>query len=72
MRSSRRLVQALSKRETHERWPWLAAAAALPSSVALLARLSRGDDLRWEFWAPLPALFWHQTEEWVVPGGFLP
>jgi hypothetical protein len=44
----------------------------MPSSVAVVARASRGADFRWEFWAPLPALFWHQTEEWVVPGGFLP
>jgi Protein of unknown function with HXXEE motif len=23
-------------------------------------------------WASLPLLLWHQTEEWVLPGGFLP
>lgn len=23
-------------------------------------------------WLPLAALLWHQTEEWVWPGGFLP
>jgi hypothetical protein len=50
----------------HGRWPWLAAAGALPATVAV-ARA--GEPLRW---APLPAYFWHQTEEWVWPGGFLP
>jgi hypothetical protein len=53
-------------RETHGRWPWLAAAAAAPSTVAV----ARADDPL--AWAALPALLWHQTEEWVWPGGFLP
>jgi Protein of unknown function with HXXEE motif len=51
---------------THGRWPLLAAAAALPATLALA---SRDDPLAW---APLPVYFWHQTEEWVWPGGFLP
>jgi hypothetical protein len=58
---------------THGRWPWIAAGAALPSTLALAAcRHSLRDDLRWAFWSPLPIYFWHQTEEWVWPGGFLP
>jgi hypothetical protein len=45
----------------------------MPSSVAVLAARERlSDDLRWLLWASLPALFCHQTEEWVFPGGFLP
>jgi Protein of unknown function with HXXEE motif len=51
---------------THGRWPWLAAASALPATAAAV---TRRDAL---FWAPLPVYFWHQTEEWVWPGGFLP
>jgi Protein of unknown function with HXXEE motif len=31
--------------------------------------VARDDPLAW---APLPIYFWHQTEEWVWPGGFLP
>jgi uncharacterized protein with HXXEE motif len=55
---------------THGRWPWVAATAA-PPSTALLAgrRLDRTERI---VWACLPALFWHETEEWVWPGGFLP
>lgn len=60
-------------RPTHGRWPWVAAAMATPSSVALIAARGRlKEDSRWALWAPIPVLFWHQTEEWVVPGGFLP
>lgn len=58
---------------THGRWPWLAAAAAPAATALALAR--RGwlaDELRWTLWLPLPVLLWHQTEEWVWPGGFLP
>jgi hypothetical protein len=51
---------------THGRWPWLAAAGAVPATLAV-ARA--GEPL---VWAALPAYFWHQTEEWVWPGGFLP
>jgi uncharacterized protein with HXXEE motif len=51
---------------THGRWPWLAVAGLAPATLAV----ARTDEpLRW---APLPAYFWHQTEEWVWPGGFLP
>lgn len=61
---------------THGRWPWLAAAAAVPATAVLVARREQlaGDDgaVRWLLWATLPAFFWHQTEEWVWPGGFLP
>jgi Protein of unknown function with HXXEE motif len=58
---------------THGRWPWIAAATA---PFATLAAWQRRDDLArdasWAYWLPLPALLWHQTEEWVKPGGFLP
>jgi hypothetical protein len=58
---------------THGRWPWLAALGAVPATVALVARRERlREDIGWAFWAPLPVYFWHQTEEWVWPGGFLP
>ncbi|HEY4095430.1 MAG TPA: HXXEE domain-containing protein [Baekduia sp.] len=49
--------------ETHGRWPLVAAAAAVPVMAAAVRR----PVLR-----PLAALLWHQTEEWVWPGGFLP
>jgi hypothetical protein len=51
----------------------VAAAAALPATAIYAARLGRlRRELGWAFWAPLPIYFWHQTEEWVWPGGFLP
>jgi hypothetical protein len=50
--------------ETHGRWPLVGAAALAPVSAA--AATSR-PELR-----PLAALLWHQTEEWVWPGSFLP
>jgi hypothetical protein len=59
--------------DRHGRWPLAAAALAGPASAP--ARRERGAALAdggWVHWAPLPALFWHQTEEWVLPGGFLP
>lgn len=49
--------------ETHGRWPVFGAAALLPVSAAAL----KCAGLR-----PLAALLWHQTEEWVWPGSFLP
>lgn len=51
------------RRETHGRWPLLGAAGLMPVSVAAISR----PRLR-----PLAALLWHQTEEWVWPGAFLP
>ncbi len=48
---------------THGRWPLVGAAALPPVSVAAVRRPA----LR-----PLAALLWHQTEEWVWPGSFLP
>jgi hypothetical protein len=46
---------------------------AIPSSLALIAGRHRISERgRWLLWAPTPVLFWHQTEEWVLPGGFLP
>ena len=50
-------------RERHGRWPLVAAASALPATALAVRRPA----LR-----PLAALFLHQTEEWVWPGGFLP
>lgn len=58
---------------THGRWPWVAAACALPATTVFAANRERlRRDLGWAFWSPLPLYFWHQTEEWVWPGGFLP
>jgi len=49
--------------ETHGRWPLVGAAAAAPVTALAIKRT----ELR-----PLAGLLWHQTEEWVWPGGFLP
>jgi hypothetical protein len=49
--------------ETHGRWPLVGAAALIPVTAAAYRRR----ELR-----PLAALLWHQTEEWVWPGSFLP
>jgi hypothetical protein len=49
--------------ETHGRWLLVAAAAVVPVTAVAVRRPA----LR-----PLAALLWHQTEEWVWPGGFLP
>jgi hypothetical protein len=49
--------------ETYGRWPVIGALALIPTSVAALRRPA----LR-----PLAAMLWHQTEEWVWPGSFLP
>ena len=50
-------------RERHGRWPVVAAGALGPvSALAVQEPAVR----------PLAALLWHQTEEWVWPGGFLP
>jgi hypothetical protein len=58
---------------THGRWPWLAAAAAAPATaLAWRRREQLAEDDAWIEWLPLVALLWHQTEEWVWPGGFLP
>jgi uncharacterized protein with HXXEE motif len=65
-----RPARLLDTDRTHGRWPWVAAAAAPLATAALLRRrLGRAE---WALRACLPALFWHQTEEWVWPGGFLP
>ncbi len=50
-------------RERHGRWPLVGAAALAPVTAGAVGRPA----LR-----PLAALLWHQTEEWVWPGGFLP
>lgn len=49
--------------ETHGRWPLVGACAVVPVS----AMAARRPTVR-----PLAALLWHQTEEWVWPGSFLP
>jgi hypothetical protein len=49
--------------ETHGKWPLVAGALLAPTAVLSL----REPRLR-----PLAALFAHQSEEWVWPGGFLP
>jgi Protein of unknown function with HXXEE motif len=49
--------------ETHGRWPVAGALGLIPTSVAAL---------RMPAVRPLAALLWHQTEEWVWPGSFLP
>lgn len=59
--------------DTHGRWPWVAAIAA-PTVTAVSyehrQRFSGGG--RSAIWVSLPVLLWHQTEEWVLPSGFLP
>ncbi|MDO8186282.1 HXXEE domain-containing protein [Conexibacter sp. JD483] len=58
---------------THGRWPWLAGAAAPAATALLVARRSElRADLRWATATAPAALLWHQTEEWLWPGGFLP
>lgn len=49
--------------ETHGRWPLVGAGALVPVSAVALRRATV---------RPLAALLWHQTEEWVWPGSFLP
>src|SRR5437764_15415942 len=49
--------------ETHGRWPVVGAISLLPVTAAA----TRQEGLQ-----PLAALLWHQTEEWVWPGAFLP
>jgi hypothetical protein len=49
--------------ETHGKWPLVGAAALGPVTAFAVSE----PRLR-----PLAALLWHQTEEWVWPGGFLP
>jgi hypothetical protein len=59
-------------RDTHGRWPWIAAAAAPGATVALARGWGRGAALgERAMIASVPLLLWHQTEEWVLPGGFL-
>jgi Protein of unknown function with HXXEE motif len=49
--------------ETHGRWPLVGALGLIPASLAAV-RLPTA--------RPLAALLWHQSEEWVWPGSFLP
>lgn len=51
----------------------MATVAAAPATAAVAANRERlRADGTLEIWAELPALLWHQTEEWVWPGGFMP
>lgn len=63
----------LDPARTHGHWPWAAAGLApLATALAWSERERLAADDAWVYWLPLPALLWHQTEEWFVPGGFLP
>jgi uncharacterized protein with HXXEE motif len=57
---------------THGRWPWVAAALAGPATAHAWQRREHMAGGEWIYLLPLPALAWHQTEEWFLPGGFLP
>ena len=49
--------------DTHGRWPWLAAAAVLPASVAAWRQRGRlAENGRWVSWLAGLALLHHQTE----------
>src|ERR1700761_5760638 len=58
--------------ETYGRWPWAAAAMAGPAWAIATGRRSLRADGAWVAGLALPILLSHQTEEWVLPGGFLP
>jgi uncharacterized protein with HXXEE motif len=61
------------ERPTYGAWPWVAAASAAPATAMMFANRERADSVGAKaIWASLPLLLWHQTEEWVLPGGFLP
>jgi hypothetical protein len=63
----------LDSARTHGHWPWAAAGLApLATALAWRERERLAADDAWVFWLPVPALLWHQTEEWFLPGGFLP
>lgn len=59
---------------THGRWPWVAAVLAPPATIAAYENRDRfaSSPGGVALLASLPVLFWHQTEEWVLPAGFLP
>jgi hypothetical protein len=58
--------------DTRGRWPWVAAVSAPPATVAAYANRERFSTVGGpELLASLPLLLWHQTEEWVLPAGFL-
>ena len=59
--------------QTHGRWPIVAAALVGPTWASAAAR--RGERLAAGTWVAglaFPILVTHQSEEWVLPGGFLP
>jgi hypothetical protein len=59
--------------QTYGAWPWAAALAASPVTVVAFAHRDRLDgNGSAAIWMSLPLLLWHQTEEWILPGGFLP
>jgi hypothetical protein len=66
------LVRLLDTDRTHGRWPWAAAALAVPATALAWRERERLAGDGWVYWLPVPALLWHQTEEWFLPGGFLP
>jgi hypothetical protein len=66
------LVRLLDIDRTHGRWPWAAAALAVPATALAWCERERLAGDGWVYWLPAPALLWHQTEEWFLPGGFLP
>jgi Protein of unknown function with HXXEE motif len=67
------LPSLLDADRTHGHWPWVAAGLApLATALAWRERERLAADDAWVYWSPLPALLWHQTEEWFLPGGFLP
>jgi hypothetical protein len=60
-------------RETHGRWPWVAAGLVVPAwSLAAARRGELREDGVWVAALAFPILVSHQSEEWVWPGGFLP
>jgi hypothetical protein len=61
------------QRPTYGAWPWAAAACAAPATAVAFSNRERVEGVGAKaIWASLPLLLWHQTEEWVLPGGFLP
>lgn len=59
--------------KTYGRWPWSAVTTMGPA-WALVAGSGRKlrDEGAWVAGLSLPILLTHQSEEWVLPGGFLP
>jgi len=59
--------------QTHGRWPIVAAGLVGPTWVSAAARRCELlADGAWVAGLAFPILVTHQSEEWVLPGGFLP